>query len=135
MLLAHAHTLLYADWSERVFEQTYYIFAHFLAARVLNAGIMASALVLDNACLLVDNDQGRGWGVHCIYSTLLHIHILGCEGYTCYSQLYFQIEFRVEEIMYETYMANGEESTKYQELVEGRAEHARKLLECTCTLN
>ena len=33
--------------------------------------------------------------------------------------------------MYETYMASGEESTKYQELVEGRAEHARKLLTYT----
>lgn len=97
---------------------------------MLNAGVMASALVLDNACLLVDNDQGRGWGVFIqLYCTYTYLVV------TCYSQLYFQIEFRVEEIMYETYMANGEESTKYQELVEGRAEHARKLLECTCTLN
>ena len=46
--------------------------------------------------------------------------------------LCLQIEFRVEEIMYETYMVNGEESTKYQELVEGRAEHASKQLECKC---
>ena len=78
-----------------------------------------------------------GDGVYIVFTQLYctYIYILGCEGYTCYSQLYFQIEFRVEEIMYETYMANGEESTKYQELVEGRAEHARKLLECTCTLN
>ena len=41
----------------------------------------------------------------------------------------FQIEFRVEEIMYDTYMASedGEHSPKYQELVQGRADCASKI--------
>lgn len=32
----------------------------------------------------------------------------------------------MEEIMYETYMACGEDSPKYQELIEGRVDHASK---------
>ena len=43
-----------------------------------------------------------------------------------FALLLAQVEFGVEEIMYETYMAHGEDSTKFQELVEGRADHASK---------